>query len=80
MDMQKTIGLVLRELRALHSTDDHFMSQQEVADCAQISVRYYHDIENGKRMPSIDVVGRLAHVFGLSLTDFCSKIENTTEK
>lgn len=75
MDMKTTIGLVLRELRAQRASEGHAVSQQEIADCAQISVRYYHDLENGKRMPSLEVAERVARALGVSLGEFCVRIE-----
>lgn len=75
MEMKKRIGLALRDLRAVYRVDGHALSQQEVADLAQISARYYHDLENGTRMPSIDVFEKVAHAFNLPLSELCKKVE-----
>lgn len=47
-----------------------------IADCAQISARYYHDLENGKRMPSLDVAERVAKALGVTLSELCIRIDN----
>lgn len=75
MDMKRRIGLTLRELRAVYDINGHRASQQDIADAAQISIRYYHDLENGTRMPSLDTVEKLAAAFGLSLSAFCQRLE-----
>ena len=55
--------------RLFHLRTKNDMTQQEVADAADIDRVAYSRYENGTRIPKGDVVGRLARSFGVS-TDF----------
>ena len=77
MTLQKKIGCVILSLRQqAHNQDGVKLTQQDVADEADITLRYYQSLEAGKRMPSLSVVERIAMAFGLKLSEFCAIVEN----
>jgi len=43
------------------------LTQLEAAELADVSVRFVHDIENGKRTAQLDRVQALANALGLTL-------------
>lgn len=46
------------------------ISQERLAIEAGVDRRYLSDLENNKRNPSLEIISRLAHYFGLSLAQF----------
>lgn len=52
------------------------LTQVDVSDEAEISVRYYQYLESGKRKPTLEVCAKIACVYGMSLTEFCNYVEN----
>ena len=52
------------------------LTQEDVADEAGITLRYYQKLESGKSQnPSLDVVSKIAHAFDMKLSDLCKIIE-----
>ena len=51
------------------------ISQKELSEWAGISHRYYSDLERGKKMPTIDVIQKIAEVYDISFSALCSKID-----
>lgn len=49
------------------SRKNKVLSQKEVAQKADIAPQYYHDIENGRRIPGDDVLTKLAQVLEFDL-------------
>lgn len=46
------------------------MSQEEIAERANISRQYYNSIENGKRKPSVELAKKLASILQIDWTIF----------
>ena len=68
------VGARLRKLRAKKQ-----LSQSEVAEQAHLVPSYYNMIENGKKMPSLDVLLRLANILDTTLDElFLGEYPDTT--
>ena len=77
MKLQKKIGCVILNLRQnMKSEGGVRITQQDIADEADITLRYYQSIETGKRMPSLGVVEKIARAFNMKLSEFCALVEN----
>ncbi len=72
-DLKSKIGFNLRKLRIMQ---DGKLSQADVADYADISTRYYCDIENGKKLPSLYVLYKIAKSYKMSLSELIQLLEN----
>lgn len=67
---------VLRGLRNKKSQEEEIrLTQADVAYDAGISVRYYNDIENGKKLPTLDTLMKIAYSYKMTLTELCKQIE-----
>ena len=67
---------VLRSLRNKKSQEEEIrLTQADVAYGAGVSVRYYNDIENGKKLPTLDTLMKIAYSYKMTLTDLCKQIE-----
>ena len=55
------------------------MSQQAVAESAQIARGAYSNIENGERRPSVEVAKRIGSVLGFPWTRFFESEEEAGE-
>ncbi len=64
MDLQETMGTVLRRVRQERS-----LTIKALAGQAGLSVVYLGEIERGKKYPSAPVLERLAVALGLELSD-----------
>lgn len=64
MDLQQTMGAVIRRVRQEHS-----LTLKALAAQAGLSVVYLGEIERGKKYPSAPVLERLAAALGLELSD-----------
>ena len=73
MNYQENIGKAIIRLRASKG-----VSQEKMALEANIDRRYMSDIENGKRNISLEVLSKIADYFGMPLSDFIARVENTT--
>jgi len=69
---------VAEALRARRKQLD--LTQFEAAELAGVSVRFVHDIENGKATVQLDRVQALAEALGLSLTLGLRKPSNHTQE
>ncbi|WP_274363741.1 helix-turn-helix transcriptional regulator [Paenibacillus thermotolerans] len=58
----------------LRNTKD--LTQEQVADLAEIKRPYYSMIESGKRLPSVKVAKRLGEILEFNWTIFFAKIGN----
>lgn len=67
------IGDSLRKIRLSQSDN---LTQSDVADGAGISTRYYAYLELGHKMPSFEVIMKIARAYGMSLSDFVKNFEN----
>jgi len=64
-DVRQEVGARIRELRK--SLD---ISQEELADLADLHRNYIGSIERGEREAGLNTMARLAGALGLSLADF----------
>ena len=74
MNYQVNIGKAIIKLRNAKG-----ISQERMALEAKIDRRYMSDIENGKRNISLDILCKIADFFDLSLSDFLSRVESSTQ-
>ena len=69
-------GAVLRNMRDKKSKEDDVrLTQSDIADYAGLSVRYYNKMENGKTIPTIDTLMKIANAYKTTLTEICKQIE-----
>lgn len=66
---------VLKSLRKKSQEEDVRLTQEDLAYDAGISVRYYNDIENGKKLPTLEVLMKIAYAYKISLAELCKQIE-----
>ncbi len=71
--LAKEIGSQLRKIR---NAQEGHLTQSDVADYAGISTRYYAYLELGQKMPSFEVIMKIALAYKMSLSDFCKYFEN----
>lgn len=57
----------IRKLRELHQ-----LTQEDMAERTTLSKNGYANIESGESVPSIDSLGKIAHVFGMKIEDLIS--------
>ncbi|MEP6785934.1 MAG: helix-turn-helix transcriptional regulator [Sphingomonadales bacterium] len=69
MDVRRDLGLQLRRLREAHG-----LSQEELAHSAEIHVTYLSGLENGKRNPSLLVLGRIAEALSIKISGLFENI------
>ena len=58
----KRAHLTFREL-LIQLRTDHGLTQTAMAECLNISPQYYHDLEHGRRLPSVRVVHNVCDHF-----------------
>ena len=69
-------GVILRSLRTKESQEAEVnLTQADIAYGAGISVRYYNKLENGKTIPTIDTLTKIAGTYKMSLSEICKQIE-----
>lgn len=68
--VQEKLGLRIKELR-----QEKGISQEKFAELADLDRTYISGIESGKRNVSIDVVSRIARVFGISISELFINID-----
>lgn len=74
--LKKDIGLVLRGLRETKSKQEEIaLNQTDIAEYAGVSVRYYHKLENGLSMPTVEILMKIAEAYKMPLSDLCKRIE-----
>jgi transcriptional regulator with XRE-family HTH domain len=64
MDIKQKFGLKIKELRKLKK-----LSQEKLANLAEIDRTYLPTIEKGERNVSIIVIEKLAHALGVNIKD-----------
>ena len=67
------IGDSLRKIRLSQSDN---LTQAEVAEGAGISTRYYTYLELGQKMPSFEVIMKIARAYKMTLSEFVKNFEN----
>lgn len=65
MDIKKKIGLRIKELRGLKE-----LSQEEVANTAEMGRSFMTHIESGRRNISVETLQRILTVLGVSFKEF----------
>lgn len=71
--LRRKIAYAIYMLRT--QRNDLRITKQELADDVGISVKYLYELENGKKMPSLEIVANIAEAFDMKLSDFCKLIE-----
>lgn len=64
-DLQKAVGRRVRELRT-----ERALTQEVLAHRARLHRNYVGYVERGERKITIDTLGRVARVLGVSLAEF----------
>jgi transcriptional regulator with XRE-family HTH domain len=67
MDVRERVGLNLQRLRR-----ERGLSQEELADRANIHQTYLSGVERGKRNPTVTVLQRIAEALGADIEDLVS--------
>lgn len=67
------IGDRLRKIRMSHSDN---ITQRDVAEGAGISTRYYAYLELGQKIPSFEVIMKIARAYKMPLSEFVKHFEN----
>ena len=70
MPINSAVGETLRELRQKKG-----VSQEKLADAIDSHQVYISEIENGKKIPSLTVLYKVARYFDLSLSEFTALVE-----
>ena len=65
MDIKQKFGLRLKELRKLKG-----LSQEKLANLAEIDRTYLPTIEKGERNVSIEIIEKLARALDIKIKDF----------
>lgn len=63
-DVKRLFGMRMKELRK-----NKGLSQEELAEKAEISSKYLSRVEMGQHLPSIDVLARLADILHVEMKD-----------
>lgn len=73
MELKKQFALTIRQLRT--KDPDLKIKQSDIAEEVGITARYYYDLENGNKMPTLDKVQGIAKAFNMKLSELCKLIE-----
>lgn len=73
IELSTKIGDALRKIRLSQGAN---LTQADVAEGAGISLRYYTYLELGQKMPSFEVIMKIARAYGMSLNEFVKNFEN----
>jgi transcriptional regulator with XRE-family HTH domain len=65
MDIKEKVGQRIRELR--HQLE---LSQEALANKAEVDRTYMTDVENGRRNISVEVLEKIISALGISFTQF----------
>ena len=71
MPINNAVAETLRELR-----QEKGVSQEKLADAIDSHQVYISEIENGKKIPSLPILYKVARYFDLSLSEFSALIES----
>ena len=72
MDINKKFAKTILVLRR---NNDIKLTQKDIADEADISPRHYQYLELGEKKPKLETVDKIAHAFGMKLSEFCKYME-----
>ena len=60
----------------LRNRDEIRLTQEDIANETGLTLRYYQKLETGEsKKPSLVVVDKIAHAFGMKLSEFCKFME-----
>jgi transcriptional regulator with XRE-family HTH domain len=68
-DLRPALGRRVRTLR-----EKQGLSQEQLAEAAQLHWTYVSGIERGRRNPSLNILGRLARALNVSLSKLLSDL------
>ena len=74
MDINEKFSKAILVLRI---SNDVKLTQKDVADEADLSLRFYQDLESGKKTPSLETVEKIARAHSMKLSDLCRIIDET---
>ena len=72
MELQKKFALAILSLRTQNEVK---ITQRDIADEADMNIRYYQSLEAGEKMPSLKTVEKIAKAFDMKLSELCKIIE-----
>ena len=67
VNVRKQLGVRIRDRRTAQG-----LTQEELAHRARLDFSYLNQIENGRRNPSLDAIGRIAHALDVPVRDLIS--------
>ena len=70
-------GKFSKAILVLRRNSEIKLTQKDIADEANLSIRFYQDLESGKKTPSLETVEKIAHAHSMKLSDLCKIIEET---
>lgn len=74
--LKRDTASVLKSLRSKKSQEEDVrLTQEDLAYGAGISVRYYNDLENGKKLPTLEILMKIAYSYRMTLAEICKQIE-----
>ena len=74
MDINEKFSKAILVLRI---SSDVKLTQKDVADEADLSLRFYQDLESRKKTPSLETIEKIARAHSMKLSDLCRTIEET---
>lgn len=69
-DLNETFGKVIKQLR-----EERGLSQQELADYAELDRSYISDMERGRYNPTLQTVYKLAEIFKIKPNEIIQKVD-----
>ncbi|MCR4816651.1 MAG: helix-turn-helix transcriptional regulator [Bacteroidales bacterium] len=65
-----------KTLLVLRNRSDIKLTQEDIADEAGMTLRYYQKLESGEsKKPSLEIVDKIARAFDMKLSEFCKFME-----
>lgn len=72
-ELARQVGETLRKIRV---SQPEKITQADIADFAEISIRYYTYLESGERLPSFEVMLKIAKAYDMCISDFCKHFDD----
>lgn len=72
MDIKEKFSKAILTLRRNNEVK---ITQGDIASEADLSIRFYQDLESGKKTPSLETVDKIARAFDMKLSEFCKYME-----
>ena len=66
-----------KAILVLRRNNDVKLTQRDIAEEADLTLRFYQYLELGQKKPSLETVDKIAHAYGMKLSDLCKIIEET---